>query len=139
MWSRQGSEQASSAAAGAQGGVWLICGAGETGGGGFRVQQFPICHQHRWGRHRCTAKLRLTWGWVAGVGASRRSYQSVLSLASAAAALPFVILTLVNTPYKRGFYCGDDSIRYPYQPDTITNGLMAGVTITVTVILVRPP
>ncbi|KAF7473822.1 Hypothetical predicted protein [Marmota monax] len=52
------------------------------------------------------------------------------------ASLPFAILTLVNTPYKRGFYCGDDSIRYPYRPDTITHGLMAGVTITATVILV---
>uniref|UniRef100_A0A8C9P645 Phospholipid phosphatase 2 n=1 Tax=Spermophilus dauricus TaxID=99837 RepID=A0A8C9P645_SPEDA len=57
------------------------------------------------------------------------------SLASPAS-LPFAILTLVNTPYKRGFYCGDDSIRYPYRPDTITHGLMAGVTITTTVILV---
>ncbi|XP_046300406.1 phospholipid phosphatase 2 isoform X1 [Marmota monax] len=57
------------------------------------------------------------------------------SLASPAS-LPFAILTLVNTPYKRGFYCGDDSIRYPYRPDTITHGLMAGVTITATVILV---
>ncbi|XP_014440972.2 phospholipid phosphatase 2 [Tupaia chinensis] len=52
------------------------------------------------------------------------------------AALPFAILTLVNAPYKRGFYCGDDSIRYPYRPDTITHGLMAGVTITATVTLV---
>ncbi|KAM8765486.1 phospholipid phosphatase 2 isoform 3-T3 [Rhynchonycteris naso] len=52
------------------------------------------------------------------------------------ASLPFTILTLVNAPYKRGFYCGDDSIRYPYRPDTITHGLMAGVTITTTVILV---
>lgn len=53
------------------------------------------------------------------------------------ASLPFVILTLVNTPYRRGFYCGDDSIRYPYRPDTITHGLMAGVIITATVVLVR--
>ncbi|XP_069337497.1 phospholipid phosphatase 2 isoform X2 [Eulemur rufifrons] len=52
------------------------------------------------------------------------------------ASLPFTILTLVNAPYKRGFYCGDDSIRYPYRPDTITHGLMAVVTITVTVVLV---
>uniref|UniRef100_A0A452TF48 Phospholipid phosphatase 2 n=1 Tax=Ursus maritimus TaxID=29073 RepID=A0A452TF48_URSMA len=52
------------------------------------------------------------------------------------ASLPFAILTLVNAPYKRGFYCGDDSIRYPYRPDTITHGLMAGVTITATIILV---
>nr|ACK36974.1 phosphatidic acid phosphatase type 2C isoform 2 [Sus scrofa] len=51
------------------------------------------------------------------------------------ASLPFTILTFVNAPYKRGFYCGDDSIRYPYRPDTITHGLMAGVIITATVIL----
>ncbi|XP_029074411.1 phospholipid phosphatase 2 isoform X1 [Monodon monoceros] len=52
------------------------------------------------------------------------------------ASLPSAILTLVNAPYKRGFYCGDDSIRYPYHPDTITHGLMAGVIITTTIILV---
>nr|XP_045234748.1 phospholipid phosphatase 2 isoform X2 [Macaca fascicularis] len=52
------------------------------------------------------------------------------------ASLPFAILTLVNAPYKRGFYCGDDSIRYPYRPDTITHGVMAGVTTTATVVLV---
>ncbi|XP_053144400.1 phospholipid phosphatase 2 [Hemicordylus capensis] len=45
------------------------------------------------------------------------------------ASLPFTILTLVNSPYKRGFYCNDSSIRYPYKMDTITHGLMAGVII----------
>ncbi|NXO65276.1 PLPP2 phosphatase, partial [Phainopepla nitens] len=53
-----------------------------------------------------------------------------------AASLPFIILTLVNSPYKRGFYCSDDSIRYPYKADTITHGLMAGVTIPCTVIII---
>ncbi|XP_032140685.1 phospholipid phosphatase 2-like [Sapajus apella] len=52
------------------------------------------------------------------------------------ASLPFAVLLLVNAPYKRGFYCGDDSVRYPYRPDTITHGLMARVTITATIILV---
>uniref|UniRef100_A0A2K5Q3M3 Phosphatidic acid phosphatase type 2/haloperoxidase domain-containing protein n=1 Tax=Cebus imitator TaxID=2715852 RepID=A0A2K5Q3M3_CEBIM len=51
------------------------------------------------------------------------------------ASLPFAVLSLVNAPYKQGFYCGDDSVRYPYHPDTITHGLMAGVTITATIIL----
>lgn len=50
-----------------------------------------------------------------------------------AASLPFIVLTLVNSPYKRGFYCDDNSIRYPYKPDTITHGAMAGVTIPCTV------
>ncbi|XP_053906548.1 phospholipid phosphatase 2-like [Cuculus canorus] len=45
-------------------------------------------------------------------------------------------LTLVNSPYQRGFYCNDDSIRYPYKVDTITHGLMAGVTIPCTVAII---
>ncbi|KAJ6655210.1 hypothetical protein lerEdw1_005688 [Lerista edwardsae] len=53
------------------------------------------------------------------------------------ASLPFTLLTLVNSPYKRGFYCDDNSIRYPYKPDTITHGLMAGITIPCTVTIVR--
>ncbi|XP_005999540.1 phospholipid phosphatase 2 [Latimeria chalumnae] len=52
------------------------------------------------------------------------------------AALPFVIMTLMHKPYKRGFYCGDDTIGYPHRPDTITHGLMAGVTISCTVLII---
>ncbi|XP_044309422.1 phospholipid phosphatase 2 [Varanus komodoensis] len=52
------------------------------------------------------------------------------------AALPFIILTLVNSPYKRGFYCDDTSIRYPYKSDTITHGVMAGVTIPCTIVII---
>ncbi|XP_075707222.1 phospholipid phosphatase 2 isoform X2 [Rhinoderma darwinii] len=50
--------------------------------------------------------------------------------------MPFIIMTLVNRPYKRGFYCDDESIRYPYRDDTITHGLMAGVTISCTIIII---
>uniref|UniRef100_A0A8C6V4N6 Phospholipid phosphatase 2 n=1 Tax=Naja naja TaxID=35670 RepID=A0A8C6V4N6_NAJNA len=59
-----------------------------------------------------------------------------LFFSSLAASLPFAILTLVNSPYKRGFYCEDTSIRYPYKPDTITHGVMAGVTIPCTVFII---
>ncbi|XP_069504242.1 phospholipid phosphatase 2 [Ambystoma mexicanum] len=52
------------------------------------------------------------------------------------AALPFAILCLVNSPYKRGFYCSDDSIQYPYREDTITHAMMAGVTIPSVVIII---
>ncbi|XP_073403534.1 phospholipid phosphatase 2 isoform X2 [Dendrobates tinctorius] len=50
--------------------------------------------------------------------------------------MPFIIMTLVNSPYKRGFYCNDETIKYPYRDDTITHGLMAGVTISCTVIII---
>lgn len=52
------------------------------------------------------------------------------------ASLPCAILTLVSSPHKRGFYCDDRSIQYPYKADTITHGLMAGVTITCTTVIV---
>lgn len=42
------------------------------------------------------------------------------------ASLPFAILTLVNVPYKHGLYCREDSIQYPYCPDTITHEFMVG-------------
>lgn len=70
-------------------------------------------------------------GWARGGGSP-----SLSASLPAPASLPFAVLTLVNTPYKRGFYCEDESIRYPYRPDTITHGLMAGVIITATVVLV---
>uniref|UniRef100_A0A8C5IQ27 Phospholipid phosphatase 2 n=3 Tax=Passerellidae TaxID=1729112 RepID=A0A8C5IQ27_JUNHY len=72
-----------------------------------------------------------------GCGMERRKVFVALDvLCLAVASLPFIILTLVNSPYKRGFYCNDDSIRYPYKADTITHGLMAGVTISCTVIII---
>ncbi|KAL4608102.1 hypothetical protein GN956_G25158 [Arapaima gigas] len=52
------------------------------------------------------------------------------------ASLPFLIMTIVSRPYQRGVYCDDQSIQYPYKPDTITHGLMAAVTITCTVIII---
>uniref|UniRef100_G3T088 Uncharacterized protein n=1 Tax=Loxodonta africana TaxID=9785 RepID=G3T088_LOXAF len=51
--------------------------------------------------------------------------------------LPIAILMLVNASYKRGFYSGDDTIWYPYHSDTITQGFVAGVTITTTAVLLR--
>lgn len=54
----------------------------------------------------------------------------------AAAALPFIIMTIVFKPYQRGVYCDDESIMYPLRPDTITHGMLAAVTISCTVIIV---
>uniref|UniRef100_W5MH04 Phospholipid phosphatase 2 n=1 Tax=Lepisosteus oculatus TaxID=7918 RepID=W5MH04_LEPOC len=58
----------------------------------------------------------------------------VLSLS--AASLPFVIMTIVFRPFQRGIYCDDESIKYPFKPDTITHGLLAAVTISCTVIII---
>ncbi|XP_048844968.1 phospholipid phosphatase 2-like [Brienomyrus brachyistius] len=52
------------------------------------------------------------------------------------ASLPFLILTIMSSPYKRRVHCDDESIKYPFLPDTITPGLMAAVTISCTIIII---
>ncbi|RXM98892.1 Lipid phosphate phosphohydrolase 3 [Acipenser ruthenus] len=56
------------------------------------------------------------------------------------AGLPFLIIeTSTIKPYQRGFYCNDESIRYPYKNgDTISDGLLsaAGILIAVLSIII---
>ncbi|NP_001011077.1 phospholipid phosphatase 1 [Xenopus tropicalis] len=51
------------------------------------------------------------------------------------AALPFAILNLKHTPFQRGFFCNDDSLRYPYKEDTISYGLLGGIMIPFCIIV----
>ncbi|XP_026798358.1 phospholipid phosphatase 1 isoform X2 [Pangasianodon hypophthalmus] len=48
--------------------------------------------------------------------------------------LPFAILTLQHSPFKRGFFCNDDSIKYPLKDDTISYQLLGGVMIPLTLL-----
>lgn len=48
--------------------------------------------------------------------------------------LPFVTLTPQHNPFKRGFFCSDESIRYPLRDDTISYQLLGGVMIPFTLI-----
>ncbi|XP_030593192.1 phospholipid phosphatase 1-like isoform X1 [Archocentrus centrarchus] len=50
--------------------------------------------------------------------------------------LPFFILTPRHTPFKRGFFCNDESIRYPLKEDTISYQLLGGVMIPFTLIVI---
>ncbi|CAB1327850.1 unnamed protein product [Coregonus sp. 'balchen'] len=52
------------------------------------------------------------------------------------AALPSAVLTLMFSPYQRGIYCDDESIRYPYRRDTISHRAMAAVTITSSMVII---
>ncbi|CAL8278970.1 unnamed protein product [Merluccius merluccius] len=52
----------------------------------------------------------------------------------ALAGLPFVILTVQHNPFRRGFFCNDDSIKYPLKDDTISYQLLGGVMIPVLVL-----
>uniref|UniRef100_UPI00398F3D7A phospholipid phosphatase 1 isoform X2 n=1 Tax=Pristiophorus japonicus TaxID=55135 RepID=UPI00398F3D7A len=45
------------------------------------------------------------------------------------AGLPFAILTPLHSPFRRGFYCNDETIKYPYKEDTIPYQLLAGIII----------
>lgn len=50
--------------------------------------------------------------------------------------LPFAILTSQHKSFKRGFFCNDDSIKYPYKEDTISYQLLGGVMIPITIVTV---
>ncbi|XP_071400481.1 phospholipid phosphatase 1 isoform X3 [Centroberyx affinis] len=52
------------------------------------------------------------------------------------AGLPFAILTGQHKPFRRGFFCNDDSIKYPLKEDTISYQLLGGIMIPVTVLTV---
>uniref|UniRef100_A0A1B6GLP9 Phosphatidic acid phosphatase type 2/haloperoxidase domain-containing protein n=1 Tax=Cuerna arida TaxID=1464854 RepID=A0A1B6GLP9_9HEMI len=42
---------------------------------------------------------------------------------------PILIFFLWGVPYKRGFFCDDDSIRFPYKDSTVTKGMLYAVGI----------
>ncbi|XP_040277192.1 phospholipid phosphatase 1 isoform X2 [Bufo gargarizans] len=52
------------------------------------------------------------------------------------AGLPFAILNLKHSSFKRGFFCNDDSIRYPYKEDTISYPLLAGILIPFSIVVI---
>ncbi|XP_004608490.1 phospholipid phosphatase 1 isoform X2 [Sorex araneus] len=51
------------------------------------------------------------------------------------AGLPFAILTSRHTPFQRGLFCNDDSIKYPYKEDTIPYALLGGIVIPFSIIV----
>lgn len=51
------------------------------------------------------------------------------------AGLPFIILTSRHTPFQRGVFCTDESIKYPYKEDTIPYALLGGIVIPFCIIV----
>ncbi|KAI6243060.1 AcidPPc domain-containing protein [Aphelenchoides fujianensis] len=51
-------------------------------------------------------------------------------------ATPLLIFHEFVVPYKRGFYCDDESIRYPYQPSTVTRQALIVIGIMIPTILI---
>lgn len=52
------------------------------------------------------------------------------------AALPLLIFKVSVTPYMRGFYCEDDSIKYPFKNSTITSTALYTIGFVVNLILI---
>ncbi|XP_074138604.1 phospholipid phosphatase 1 isoform X1 [Sminthopsis crassicaudata] len=51
------------------------------------------------------------------------------------AGLPFAILTSRHSPFQRGVFCNDESIKYPYKEDTISYELLSGIIIPFSIIV----
>lgn len=53
--------------------------------------------------------------------------------------LPSVIVNQRSVrPTQRGFFCSDESIRYPYKErDTVSSGMVAAVCVLAALLLVR--
>lgn len=51
--------------------------------------------------------------------------------------MPLLIFKVSVTPYMRGFYCDDDSIRYPFKNSTVTSTALYTIGFVVNLILVR--
>lgn len=52
------------------------------------------------------------------------------------AGLPFAVLNIRHTPFKRGFFCSDDTIKYPFKEDTISYQLLMGIMIPFALLLI---
>ncbi|XP_075215522.1 putative phosphatidate phosphatase [Lycorma delicatula] len=50
--------------------------------------------------------------------------------------LTLLVFEFIAKPYKRGFFCGDSSIFYPYHESTVSNGLLATVALSIPIIVV---
>ncbi|CAD6195264.1 unnamed protein product [Caenorhabditis auriculariae] len=51
-------------------------------------------------------------------------------------AAPLLIFHEWVVPYKRGFYCDDETIRYPYRPSTVTRQMLIVVGLLIPILLI---
>lgn len=66
---------------------------------------------------------------------TRLPYVALDVLCVLLAGLPFAILTSRHTPFQRGVFCNDESIKYPYREDTIPYALLGGIIIPFSIIV----
>lgn len=51
-------------------------------------------------------------------------------------ALPIVYLRFIGVPYKRGFFCKDESITLPHKPETISDRYLALICIVIPALVI---
>lgn len=66
---------------------------------------------------------------------TRLPYVALDVLCVLLAGLPFAILSSRHTPFQRGLFCNDEAIKYPYKEDTISYGLLGGIIIPFSIIV----
>uniref|UniRef100_A0A8D2H2Z8 Phospholipid phosphatase 1 n=1 Tax=Urocitellus parryii TaxID=9999 RepID=A0A8D2H2Z8_UROPR len=66
---------------------------------------------------------------------TRLPYVALDVLCVLLAGLPFAILTSRHTPFQRGMFCNDESIKYPYKEDTIPYALLGGIIIPFSIVV----
>ncbi|XP_051028362.1 phospholipid phosphatase 1 isoform X2 [Acomys russatus] len=67
---------------------------------------------------------------------TRLPYVALDVLCVLLAGLPFAILSSRHTPFQRGVFCNDESIKYPYREDTIPYGVLGGIIIPFSIIVI---
>jgi len=50
---------------------------------------------------------------------------------------PILLFFLFGQPYERGFYCDDESLRYPFKDSTISSTVLYVVGIFIPILTVR--
>lgn len=97
-----------------------------------------LCLTHNFSFCTSTSPKRKSFTWIGEnrVDGTLLTFVLFLSLLFLLVGLPFAILTIQHKSFKRGFFCNDDSIKYPYKEDTISYQLLGGVMIPVTLLTV---
>lgn len=68
-----------------------------------------------------------------------RAIVLIFSINFVSVGIPILIFFLYGKPYQRGFYCYDESIKYPFKESTVTNTMLyiVGLFLPITVVSVN--
>lgn len=51
--------------------------------------------------------------------------------------IPVLLFYTIAKPYEQGFFCGDESLSYPYKKDTVAVPLLVSVGLSLPIVMVR--